>query len=137
MPLTNNGVGRDAALRRPRPEGRNERAKAPLFRRLTLRSATGTARRAVPTCIAFQFDIGTQRFTCNVGRGISSRGLEHSKTLCGLETALKRGASWTAVVLYRFSRVVDNCAKVDLNCHIVCERHNPAFLRRFPAKCAD
>jgi hypothetical protein len=39
------------ALRRPRPEGRNERAKAPLFRRLTLRSATGTAQRAVPTSI--------------------------------------------------------------------------------------
>jgi hypothetical protein len=41
--------GRDAALRRPRPAGRNERKKRPLFRRLTLRSATGTAQRAVPT----------------------------------------------------------------------------------------
>ena len=50
------GVGRDAALRRPRPErsgGRNERGKTHVlggsFRPLTLRSAPGTAQRAVPT----------------------------------------------------------------------------------------
>src|ERR1035437_6428752 len=49
-------AGRDAALRRPRPErsvGRNDcgktRALAVRFRRLTLRSAKGTAQRANPT----------------------------------------------------------------------------------------
>jgi hypothetical protein len=47
--------GRDSALRCPRPErsgGRNAcqtRVLAPRFRRLTLRSATGTAQRAIPT----------------------------------------------------------------------------------------
>jgi hypothetical protein len=42
-------LGRDGALRRPRPAGRNERGKR--SRRLTLRSATGTAQRAVPATI--------------------------------------------------------------------------------------
>jgi hypothetical protein len=50
MPLTNFSGGRDAALRRPRPDGANV-VKAPFFRRLTLRSAPGTAQRAIPTLI--------------------------------------------------------------------------------------
>ena len=50
-------MGRDGALRRPRPEGAVEMCgcRRRSFRRLTLRSATGTAQRAIPTKVPFLF----------------------------------------------------------------------------------
>jgi hypothetical protein len=44
-------LGRDAALLRPRPTGRHGSARGTLFRRSTLRPASRTAQRAVPTNI--------------------------------------------------------------------------------------
>jgi hypothetical protein len=56
MSLINFSGGRDAALRRPRPAGRNEHGKRSLFRRLTLRSAMVGQRSALSLPIVCQPD---------------------------------------------------------------------------------